>query len=408
MSKILMQFLKENFGVQKNKPIFSSKSKAFFKTIYKEIIKSERQWILKGNESISRSYLGHVNGNKFKEDIEYTHIPEEIRHIIDHEISWIGKYTFSLNGDTYTISMVHPNRVQDTEIKIRQFFEDVLHKIYLWLHVIHLFAPEYCSQQMHIQIFFTEHIKIIAKTELEPLDKIHSNSAFTTGCARSTNIHIYRKEEWFKVFIHETFHNLGLDFSNMDNRMANRMICQLFPIPTTDIRLYETYCEIWAELLHLLFFVFFTIQDKKIGSFDRIIQKMERLLHYEIIFSIFQCAKILNHYHISYQQLTDPTSKLLLESRYKENTQILSYYILKTVLIYESDYFVQWCLQHNGFTVEFKKTKDNVQEFCQLIKQMYKNPSFLDKLQTMERWFKKYQHSNQIEFDTMRMTLFEL
>jgi hypothetical protein len=303
--------------------------------------------------------------------------------------------------------MVHPLTINET--KIHRFFEDVIHKIYLWLSVATQFSPTYCSQQMHIRLFFTEHMKTMAKTDMEPLDRIHSNSAFTTGCSISTNIHIFRKEEWFKVLIHETFHNLGLDFSNMDQRLADQTILRLFPISEKEIRLYETYCELWAELIHLLFFVFFTSQDRALGNFDRILQKMERLLHYEILFSRFQCAKVLNHYNITYEQLTDPASRHLLDSRYRENTQILSYFIIKSVLISEPDQFIKWCLDHNGATLEFNKTQGNVQEFGQLVKQCYKTPSFLDKIQKMEGWIRKNTKMIKTpELNTFRMTLFEL
>ena len=414
VSKILMNFLKQHFGLQRNTTIFSAKPAAFLKTIYREILKAERNWIMTGKLSIQESLLGSgkEKGNHFNEDPEYTYIPSEVRDIIEHETNWTCKYTFRLNGDTYTVSMIHPHSVQDTEIKIQRFFEDVLHKIYLWLSVARQFAPNHCSQQMHIHMFFTEHMKTIAKTKMEPLDQIHINSAFTTGCSISTNIHIFRKEEWFKVFIHETFHNLGLDFSNMDQRIADQTILRLFPVPAKEIRLYETYCEMWAELIHLLFFAFFTIQDRVLGNFDRILQKMERLLHYEILFSRFQCAKILNHYRVTYEQLTDPQAKQLIETRYKENTQILAYYIMKSVLISEPDHFIKWCLEHNGSTLEFNKTQRNIQDFGQLVKQCYKTPIFLDKMKKMEEWFNNNTSKprlNQIfEFNTCRMTLFEL
>ena len=404
VSKNIMQFIKGNFGVQKNTPIFTSKSVAFLKTIYKDILKSERNWIDDGNASIHRSLPGHIQGNHFADDSEYTYIPSDIRLIIEHGTNWIMKYKFILNGDNYMISMIHPCNI--TETNVLRFFEDALHKIYLWLSVVNRFAPKHCSQYMHIHLFFTEHMKTLAKTEMEPLDRIHANSAFTTGCAISTNIHIFRKEEWFKVFIHETFHNLGLDFSKMDQRLIDQNIIRLFPIAATEIRLYETYCEIWAEVINLLFFVFFTTQDTVLSNFDRILRKMERLLHYEIVFSRFQCAKILNHYKITYGQLTDPASKQLLETRYKENTQILAYYIIKFVLLSEPDQFIKWCLRHDGPTLEFKKTQDNVQDFGKLVRQFYKTPAFLDKLQKMEEWFSKNLKKNTFEFNTFRMTLF--
>ena len=42
------------------------------------------------------------------------------------------------------------------------------------------------------------------KTDI--LDQVNCNTAVTYACAVNGECLIYRKEEWFKVFIHETFH----------------------------------------------------------------------------------------------------------------------------------------------------------------------------------------------------------
>ena len=35
---------------------------------------------------------------------------------------------------------------------------------------------------------------------------------------------IFRNEEWFKALIHETFHNMGFDFSCIDSSIPDRVI----------------------------------------------------------------------------------------------------------------------------------------------------------------------------------------
>ena len=39
-----------------------------------------------------------------------------------------------------------------------------------------------------------------------------------------SEIIIFRNEEWFKVFVHETFHLFGVDFSNMSNLKKSKDI----------------------------------------------------------------------------------------------------------------------------------------------------------------------------------------
>ena len=65
-----------------------------------------------------------------------------------------------------------------------------------------------------IHLFMTDFKKEIPKSTVDVIDVMNVNSGLSDVCQRDSEIIIYRKEEWFKVFIHETFHSLGLDFSN--------------------------------------------------------------------------------------------------------------------------------------------------------------------------------------------------
>ena len=56
------------------------------------------------------------------------------------------------------------------------------------------------------------------------------------------DLYIGKKDECFKVFIHETFHSFGLDFSSMSQILANRIISSAFRITnkTIDFKIYES------------------------------------------------------------------------------------------------------------------------------------------------------------------------
>ena len=70
-------------------------------------------------------------------------------------------------------------------------------------------------------------MKLLPDTSTENLKK-NVNTAFTYTCNRNNVIHIYRQEEWFKVLIHETFHNLNMDFSKIDNGYSNQFAKDIF------------------------------------------------------------------------------------------------------------------------------------------------------------------------------------
>ena len=76
---------------------------------------------------------------------------------------------------------------------------------------------------MVVFIYSTELTKNLPNSNIDILDQIHVNTAFTYSCIEQSNeIVIFRKEEWLKVLIHESFHNFGLDFSDMNTSECNK------------------------------------------------------------------------------------------------------------------------------------------------------------------------------------------
>jgi hypothetical protein len=222
-----------------------------------------------------------------------------------------------------------------------------------------------------------------------PIDTIHANTAFTTSCSHTNSIFIFRKEEWFKVLLHESFHCLGLDFSEQGAQESNQMILSIFPAlsPSVDVRLYETYCEMWAEIINLLFLCGpSTIRCKSVKytpplskrrsqkgvSRDVGFHCVVRLLKYERVYSVFQAGKLLRHYGLKYPDLFESTHS------YREKTQAFSYYVLKSMLMWNIDAFLQWCLANNPtpYSLEFAKSK--VAEYAGLIESKSRDASYMD------------------------------
>ena len=421
ISKRLLRFIKTHFRPKLktvlNTPIISLKSRTFLRKIYEHVLKADRSWH-KNTHNIQETQLRQIpaNSDDFKKGPAYSYLPAEIKSIMVKSVKYEKTIQFKINSDEYQIVMVYPqsNRELTTVKSINRFFETALYKIYLWLYVAEQYASPECSKNMNIHLYFTDHLKVLAKGKMEPLDEIHANTAFTTSCSPSTDIHLFREEEWFKVFIHETFHNLGLDFSAMDNMACNRRILEMFPI-NKEVRLFETYCETWAETIHCIFLAFFSTQVRHHRNWTLVFNKIDELLKYEAIWSAFQCVKVLNHYHLSYSQLTDtncPLAKNVRAKQYKENTYVLSYFVIKAVLMTQPSKFIDWCLDHNGRTLDFKKSSQNLMDYCELVALLYKDPWFTEiYVRIMEEWFKDPGNSaikQEVDGQTLRMTLFEL
>ena len=75
---------------------------------------------------------------------------------------------------------------------------------------------------------------------------------------------IYRKEEWFKVLIHELFHVLGLDFSVINYDNNKEILRKHFNNINSDLLISEAYCELWATILNSCFLLFFKLIKKKV------------------------------------------------------------------------------------------------------------------------------------------------
>ena len=64
-------------------------------------------------------------------------------------------------------------------------------------------------------------------------------------------------------------------------------------------------------------------------------KNVEFFIHFERTYSFFQLVKTLNFMGLTYKDLYSETEKssIMRENLYKEKSNVLSYYIIKTILI---------------------------------------------------------------------------
>jgi hypothetical protein len=142
-------------------------------------------------------------------NFNYNSFPQVIReHIDELSLSEIS-YTFSLLGRNCKVVFV----VEDPNIELKiKTYNKYVDSIIMWLYILNLYSSKQCANSLVIYFYFTSLEKKLPESNIHILDERHINTAFTTTCPKDSEIVIFRHEEWFKVFIHETFHNLGLDF----------------------------------------------------------------------------------------------------------------------------------------------------------------------------------------------------
>jgi len=256
--------------------------------------------------------------------------------------------------------------------------------IYKWFSFIVPHCPSVCLQPLNIYLFLLKDKKKLPKKG-DTIDVIHANTAFTYGCDSQpivngggggggggggrSSITIFRKEEWFKVLMHETFHVLGLDFSTMPTDFSNGRLREMFKglDETCDYRIYESYCEISAEILNVLFFVVL----RPFSSLKQQTEMLKQALSIETTFSLFQWAKILDFYGMDYQGLIEG------QHHYTEKTSVISYYALKSVGLFFVDDFIQtfWFQKSNLFL--FEKTPAAIRRYCLFFEERYTRKNYI-------------------------------
>jgi hypothetical protein len=335
-------------------------------------------------------------------NFNFNSFPPSIRkHIHDNSLTEIC-YTFSLFDRVIKLYFI----VEETSSKVKLIhYQKYVDTIILWLFIVNKYSSKKCSKYFTVYFYFTSLTKILPSSNIDILQEEHVNTAFTTTCSLQSEIVIYRKEEWLKVFIHETFHNFGFDFSDINSFKGNKFILELFPVDS-EVNLYESYTEFWAELMNACFCSYYMLKEKE--NFDLFLYYFDYFIDLERKFSCFQMVKVLDFMGLNYQHLfsNDRKSQMLRNNLYREKTNVLSYYIIKTILLYNYQIFLKWCYHNNNNNLlQFKKTETNLLDFCNFILQHYQSKPLITTIKEMEKYLNNLKKDSNIKKNGKKMVL---
>lgn len=339
--------------------------------------------------------------------------PTEVRkHIDEYSLSSLT-YTFHLFERVITIHfLIEDDKPEIYITKYNTYVDNIL----AWLYIANEYASRSCSNTLTIFIYHTSLTKELPNSPIQILNENNVNTAFTRTCPTNSEIVVFREEEWFKVLIHETFHNLALDFSDMNVSECHDRILSIFPV-NSEVNLFEAYTEFWARIMNVLFCSYFNTKNK--NTLDDFLGNTEYFMNLESIYSFFQLVKVLGFMNMEYRNLYEKTdlAQNIRNTMYKEDTNILSYYIITVILIYNYQSFLGWCKTNNTSLLQFKKTSANQKSFCNFIEKKYKSSKMLKAIDCSNTFFKKIKPkgiiSNKKEdimflTNNLRMTICEL
>lgn len=386
-SKQLMSFFLKNKLISESK--HTQKTDSILLTLYDDILnayaylldlkknKREKYYKLNIKKILSVHQITkpkNFNSNSF---------PKGVRQTIDDNSSTEILYTFSLFDRNIKVFFIVEESID--RIKIETYNKHI-DNIVMWIYILNEYGSKKCSANFTTYFYFTKLEKTIPNSNIDIIDQIHVNTGFTTTCPVDSEIVIFREEEWFKVFMHETFHNFALDFSDMNNTVCHRTILNIFNV-NSEVNLYESYTEFWAEIMNIAFCSFLSLKKKE--DEEEFLTNCEFLINFERTHSFFQMIKALDFMGLKYKDLYNKKheSEVMRSTLYKENTNVLAYYVIKTVMLNNYQSFLSWCKTNNLSLLQFKKTISNQSEFCRFIEKNYKTRSMLENVGKLENFY---------------------
>lgn len=274
------------------------------------------------------------------------YFPLNIKHDIKTHLNYIYKVYLYLNGREISIYLT-TNNINNKK------YEKYIYIMLMWLDILSKYAPKECVNSIDIYIYLSNIKRKLPENEI--ISSKHVNGGYSyAGCNKKTQITVFRQEEWFKVFIHETMHAFDLAFSNEYKNYLQKMLYFKFPLKI-DFYLFECYCECWALLWNTLFHTF--IKEKE--NFKHFFNKFIHYYNLECQFTDNQCKKLLLVNNLDYNNLHI--------NNYKEDTPVFSYFFLKRILLLNIDDFLEHCDRFNDESIlKFKIDKLSFDNFLNI------------------------------------------
>ena len=382
-----------------------------YRLIFKEFVNSQKE--LNSNKNKLQHNLTHITLPEEQTPktslLNSKFVPQHIKKYILNNPLFYMSYKIKLKTRNITIYLVF---YDENDLNDLDQYNSIIAYMLVWLNLVSKISSIRCTKNLNIYFYLTPFLKELPDNYLHTIGPTNCNSGLTTTCSLYNEICIFRKEEFFKVFIHETFHCYGLDFSTMDAGKYEEKLRKIFPL-NIKFNLYEAYSEFWATIFNNAMISYSTLKKNNVKK-----NKFEEFKHYmhlcnkiERMFSLYQMNKILLFHNIGYENLykKDEISKYIRENLYREKTSVFSYYIIKGVLLYHFYDFLTWCNEKNMVFFKFDKNQGNINMLIEFIEERFANFELITDLQKMN--ILNYQEKDESieKLDrTMRMTLLEI
>lgn len=217
------------------------------------------------------------------------------------------------------------------------------------------------------------------KNMIEP-KHINSGYYFFDPTMNQGNVVIYRKEEWFKVLIHELFHNFNLDFST--SRICYKSMFSDVFFVKSEMLLNEAFVEFWARTINCALVAYKNINQITLEQFTSVFNLN---INIETIFALHQAIHLLEIFGLNYEQIINKKNAKSTELLYRENTNAFVYYVVTPIFMYNFDSTVQWFTNNEFNMLKYNKDEREVMIFNYYLKSLISKKSLLSIISDIEK-----------------------
>jgi len=408
-SEVIMKYFLDDFDKFSKK--ITSKDQESLDKIFKQF-----WWDIKISDGLIERYDKNdmlkkklIKRKKYSELFESKFVPSNVKSYVERNMKgYLIVKTYLCNVE---VEIIYAFFKQSEINNLRKVEKRIKKTLRILRFLLFYVGTSNKVKKITINLYLTHLKKTLPKNIVKTLNEENCNSALTYACAEEGDVLLFREEEWKKVLIHELFHSLCLDFSGISYLLLKDKFKDLLKVKS-DFEITEAYSEFWATILNSCFISYDILDDKE--DYEQFGLYTEFCIQFERIFSLFQLVKMLDYMGLRYKDLISDgkMARSLKRILFKEDTNVLAYYIVKSVLLYDYDKFLFWCEKYNISLVKFDKSQLNLRRFGEYFEDMYKNKRLTKSIQDMEVKYGKlrgeYKNPNKDVVNiTTRMTICE-
>lgn len=263
--------------------------------------------------------------------------------------NYIYIYKFEHPGFPTTLKFGSSSQILSTSLE-----RDGIKLLYLIL-----FFQYFCNKNITQEVYYypSSFKKVFSKNPLSPRE-VNSGVTFIEKAehqhTHNGKIVLFRKEEVYKVCIHELIHSFHMDYPLIiHSHDMKSELCSNYPI-----LLNEAYTESLATLINLYFvylqkegymnhYGVYHVPENHILNVTKLRAMFKNELNYELGLS----KKVLNHNGLKYNELYQLVKTDTCLKKFLQHTNVFSYYVLKPLILNNIDYYDNFMKNYtnNGF-----------------------------------------------------------